>query len=126
MPVLACTTLSILTHLVYFHFVFQYLKTLNSTDFFFLYGIARNVDSPTLRQVLRALAQAKENELKDATKVGELGQGNTGVLHQPPDLSVIAANLEERIDGKTEDGVNSIDSNTSTRTNYENRKTLKL
>merc|ERR1711936_275569 len=49
-----------------------YLKTLNSTDFFFLHGIARNVDSSTLKQVLQALAQAQEEG------AGEIEKGVEG------------------------------------------------
>ena len=72
----------------------KYLKTLNSTDFFFLHGIARNVDSSTLKQVLQALAQAQEEGAGEREKGVE---GTTSTM-SPYDLLAGKDDMQDLID----------------------------
>ena len=82
------------------NFSFQYLKTLNSEDFLFLYGIGRNVDSSTLREVLQALAKAKQSEkggekeeMRGGVKGNSRGEENT---IQKKKLSLVMPNNRRR------------------------------
>ena len=71
------------------NFSFQYLKTLNSEDFLFLYGIGRNVDSSTLNMVLQALAEAKKSELGEKQETRFRSVGEEENIHKKGKLSLM-------------------------------------
>jgi len=67
----------------------KYLKTLNSEDFLFLYGIGRNVDSSTLNMVLQALAEAKKSELGEKQETRFRSVGEEENIHKKGKLSLM-------------------------------------